>query len=268
MAARRWRVLCRFLIASLLVGSVDCATAQGLSVEPNPVDMGPVAAGSRLQARLSVRNESDRVLTILDLEKGCHVMVDLPDSAKLAPGAAMVLTVTWDADMSLGVKQTRLFLRTDSLSDPEVPVNIVHDVRDSAALFPASAVLRGGACQRGEPVFVELRLIGEAETDLKEINVSGVGLRAWSEPLDSPGRRGYRIGVALEKLRSFDVSMEVVTLEIVTAAHRHSLDLPVLVLCESREPRRPAILPERERVPAANRALTDGAVSAGRGITP
>ena len=73
-----------------------------LHIQPEVMDMGTVKEGEEARGRLFIRNNSDSVITITDVQTSCGCTVAEPKSKILAPGAFTTLEVKIDSTVKQG----------------------------------------------------------------------------------------------------------------------------------------------------------------------
>jgi len=91
------------VLLSLLIGfSVHAGGLPPLHVQPEVLDMGTVKEGEEARGTLFIRNNSDSVITITDVQTSCGCTVAEPKEKVLAPGAFTALEVTIDSTVKQG----------------------------------------------------------------------------------------------------------------------------------------------------------------------
>jgi len=91
------------LLLTLFIGfSAYAGGLPVLHIQPEILDMGSVKEGEEGKGRLFIRNNSESVITITNVETSCGCTVAEPKSRVLAPGAFTELEVTIDSTVKQG----------------------------------------------------------------------------------------------------------------------------------------------------------------------
>ncbi len=92
-----------FVLLSLIISfSAHAGGLPLLHLQPEVLDMGSVKEGEEARGTLFIRNNSDSVITITDVQTSCGCTVAEPKSRVLAPGAFTELEVTIDSTVKQG----------------------------------------------------------------------------------------------------------------------------------------------------------------------
>lgn len=130
-----------FLLLTMFIGSV--AYAGGLPLlhlQPEVLDMGTVKEGEEARGTLFIRNNSESMITIVDVQTSCGCTVAEPKSRVLAPGAFTELEVKIDSTIKRGEVKKEIVV-TDSaghVARAIVKLKVIenpHLVRQGRGLF-------------------------------------------------------------------------------------------------------------------------------------
>ncbi len=92
-----------------------------LHLQPGVLDMGSVKEGEEAKGTLFIRNNSDSMITIVDVQTSCGCTVAEPKSRVLAPGAFTELEVIIDSTIKQGEVKKEVVV-TDSAGHVEKAV--------------------------------------------------------------------------------------------------------------------------------------------------
>ena len=111
-----------------------------LHIQPEILDMGSVKEGEEATGRLFIRNNSDSIITIRDVQTSCGCTVAEPKQKVLAPGAFTVLEVTIDSTVKQGEvkKSVRVTDSAGHVAKAILKLNVTenpHLVREGRGLF-------------------------------------------------------------------------------------------------------------------------------------
>ncbi|MDX8403611.1 MAG: DUF1573 domain-containing protein [Mariprofundaceae bacterium] len=111
-----------------------------LHIQPEVLDMGTVKEGEEATGRLFIRNNSDGMITITDVQTSCGCTVAEPKSKVLMPGAFTELEVRTDTTIKQGdvKKEVRITDSAGHVATAIIKIKVVenpHLVREGRGIF-------------------------------------------------------------------------------------------------------------------------------------
>jgi len=134
-----------------------------LHIQPEILDMGSVKEGEEAKGRLFIRNNSESVITITNVETSCGCTVAEPKSRVLAPGAFTELKVTIDSTVKQGDVKKSVHV-TDSTGNVAKAVLKLH-VTENPHLAREGRGLFDGKCAACHVDPVQGKVTGKAIYD-------------------------------------------------------------------------------------------------------
>jgi len=130
-----------FILLSFFFTVNVCAeTLPLLHIQPETLDMGTVKEGEEAKGTLLIRNNSDAMVTITDIQASCGCTAVEPKSKLLAPGAFTELDVRIDSTVKQGdvIKWIRITDSAGHVAKATLKLNVTenpHLVRKGRGLF-------------------------------------------------------------------------------------------------------------------------------------
>jgi hypothetical protein len=116
---RRLRMTLYLLMLALVLTA--CGGAPVLTVMPNQVDLGAIAADAPVTTTLQIRNSGQRPLTITGVRTSCGCTAATLSETNLVAGGATNLIITFDPQAHPGLYGPLLRVVYLASNDPEQP---------------------------------------------------------------------------------------------------------------------------------------------------